>query len=389
MRNVDVPPERADARASEMIWGIFAVMTGLATLAALWPLSRRPKDVAGQDRAIAFHRAQLAEIERDVERGQLPPEEAHGARAEAGRRLIAAADAARAIGGGAGGDAGPRKRLAAAIILVVVPVATLALYGRIGRPDLPDQPILARQADPTNPGGVEAALAKLEAHLIVDPNDGKGYAVAAPVYMGLERYDQAARAYSEALRLLGDNPVMRTDYGEALVAGAGGVVTAQARLEFEAALAKQPALVKARFYLGLAAEQDGDAPKAVSLYEKLLADEPGRAPWAAALRQRLAKLKGETARGAAAPNSEAAAIASLAPDERKAAVRGMVERLATRLAQRGDDAPGWLRLIRAYSVLQETDKARGALSEARKALAGNPTAARDLDALAAELGIGS
>ena len=61
----------------------------------------------------------------------------------------------------------------------------------------------------------------------------------APVYMRLERYADAAHAYSEALRLLGEDPMRRAAYGEALVAAAGGVVTDEARAAFERALAER------------------------------------------------------------------------------------------------------------------------------------------------------
>ncbi|MFZ1963074.1 MAG: c-type cytochrome biogenesis protein CcmI, partial [Roseiarcus sp.] len=81
--------------------------------------------------------------------------------------------------------------------------------------------------------------------------------------------------------------------------------------------------------------------------------------------------------------------ASAPPDDGQAAtIRGMVERLATRLAQNGGDAGEWARLIRAYSVLHEPEKARDALAAARKALAGDAGARAGLDALAQELGLG-
>ena len=73
-----------------MLWFALAVMTGLAVLAALWPLAfRRAPDHESASEA-AFYKAQLDEIDRDVERGQLPQPEAASARAEAARRLIAA-----------------------------------------------------------------------------------------------------------------------------------------------------------------------------------------------------------------------------------------------------------------------------------------------------------
>jgi cytochrome c-type biogenesis protein CcmH len=69
-------------------------------------------------------------------------------------------------------------------------------------------------------------------------------------------------------------------------------------------------------------------------------------------------------------------------------IRGMVDRLATRLATSGGGAEEWQRLIRAYTVLHETDKAKDALASARKALSGDAQAGQQLDALARELGIG-
>ena len=235
---------------------------------------------------------------------------------------------------------------------------------------------------------LEAAVAKIEKHLIKAPDDGQGYLVVAPAYMRLGRYDDAVKAYSEALRLLGDNPTTQADYGEALVTVAGGIVTAQARAAFDASYAKNPNLPKSRVYLGLAAEQDGDKAKAIKFYQSVLDDDlPVKEAWAAAMHQRLAMLNAPAP--AAPANSQAAAIASMDPQSQQTAIRGMVEGLAARLAQNGDDQMGWLRLIRAWHVLQDDDKAKAALAQARKALASHAEAAPALDALARELGIGS
>ena len=55
----------------------------------------------------------------------------------------------------------------------------------------------------------------------------------------------------------------------------------------------------------------------------------------------------------------------------------MVARLAARLKADPNDAPGWRRLIRAYTVLGQTDKAKARAGDARK------TFATDKDALTA------
>ena len=68
-------------------------------------------------------------------------------------------------------------------------------------------------------------------------------------------------------------------------------------------------------------------------------------------------------------------------------MRGMVERLAERLKQDGSDVEGWLRLVRAYMVLGDKDKARAAAGDARRALASDPDKLRRVDELIKGLGL--
>ena len=68
-------------------------------------------------------------------------------------------------------------------------------------------------------------------------------------------------------------------------------------------------------------------------------------------------------------------------------IAGMVSRLADRLKQDGSDVEGWLRLLRAYVVLGERDKAQGAAADARRALAGDADKLRRIDDLVKELGL--
>ena len=57
----------------------------------------------------------------------------------------------------------------------------------------------------------------------------------------------------------------------------------------------------------------------------------------------------------------------------------MVDRLASRLKQNGDDVGGWLRLVRAYMVMGDRDKANSALAEARQAVANDAERLRQLN----------
>jgi cytochrome c-type biogenesis protein CcmH len=85
--------------------------------------------------------------------------------------------------------------------------------------------------------------------------------------------------------------------------------------------------------------------------------------------------------------SQVAAAAQMAPAERNGMIEGMVARLAQRMAENSSDVDGWLRLIKAYSVLGERDKAQAAAANARSALAGNSDGLGRIGALAKELGL--
>jgi cytochrome c-type biogenesis protein CcmH len=362
-----------------MLWFIFLGIAAVAALAAIWPVVRCSPRAARTDTATseaAFYKAQLDEIQRDVERGQLPHAEAASARAEAARRLIAVhAEAPKTAA------ASPRElsRLVAAVLIAIgLPAIAFPLYAFLGQPQMPDEPLGGRNPTRLAASDIGAAVAGVEAHLIAKPDDGKGWAVIAAVYMRHSRYDDAAHAYSEALRLVGEDAGRRAAYGEARVAASGGVVTDKAREAFAKALAEGPGQPQARFYLALASEQDGKTADAIRAYESLIADAPPDAHWIEAVKARLASLKGEPP-----PAAEAGGPAA-APEAQKA----MIESMVSRLASDGGSVDEWARLIRAYTVLHEAEKAKAALASARKALAPDPNAVASPDALAHGLCLG-
>ncbi len=373
------------------LWVIFAVLTSLAIFSVLWPLSRAPLPLDGTERDVAFYRAQAVEIDRDASRGLIQQEEALVARAEAARRLMGAAGRARAL---------PLRtspfavRIVSLGALLFVPAVALAVYARVGTPDLPDMPLEARLQ--TAPGQMDlpTAVAKIERHLAEAPGDGRGYDVLAPTYLRLGRADDAARAYAKAVALLGASADRYAGLGEAQVFSGNGVVTAAAKTSFERAAALDPASPRAAYYLGLAAQQDGDKAKALAIWRRLAASSPSHAPWSSALAARIAEASGAPAPQPVAsasadgpPGGLAAAIRSMPADQRQAAIQGMVDRLADRLKSDGGDLDGWLRLVRAYRVLDDTGKARAALADARRRLASDAAATKRLDALADELGL--
>ena len=362
-----------------MIWLVLALMTAAAMLAVLWPLRRaRTADAAGSD--VAVYRDQLAEIERDRAAGRIAEPEAEAAHVEVSRRLLAAADRISAQSNESPAAATWRRRAAAVAALVALPLGALGLYLALGSPGMPGEPLAARLQVPPDQRSLAGLIGQVEAHLARNPEDGRGWEVLAPVYLRLGRFDEAVKARRNALRLLGVSAAREADLGEALVAGANGIVTAEAKSSFERALALDANDVRSRFFVGLAAEQDGRSAEAVSIWRKLIAEAPAGAPWIEFVQQSLARIEG-TGVTPGPSQQDVAAAAGLTPQERSDMVRGMVERLAERLQRDGSDVDGWIRLVRAYTVLGERDKARDAASQARRALESEPEKVRRVDEL--------
>jgi cytochrome c-type biogenesis protein CcmH len=163
------------------------------------------------------------------------------------------------------------------------------------------------------------------------------------------------------------------------VLAANGVVTAEAKAAFEKAVALDGSDVQARYFLGLAAEQDGNRARAAEIWRALIAAAPPDAPWRDFIQRALARVG--TAAPAGPTEEQVAASSDLSPDQRSTMIRGMVARLAGRLQNDGSDVEGWMRLVRSYMVLGEPDKARAAVADARRALAGDAAKLQRLDEL--------
>jgi cytochrome c-type biogenesis protein CcmH len=363
------------------LWFVFALMTAAAIFAVLWPLSRGRRPQGGGSEA-AVYKDQLAEIDRDVAADLIGAPEAAAARVEISRRLLAAAESQRdpPLGSNIGW-----RRLAAVIALVGLPVVAVALYLPLGSPRLGDFPLAQRShtADTTQP--LDNLVAQVEAHLEKNPTDGRGWSVLAPVLERLGRYDDAVRAFRNSITYNGDSAERRADLGEALAAAAGGVVTSEAKAEFERAVALNADDAKASYFLGVAAEQDGRSAEAASIWRAMLAKAPANAPWRPVVQAALARVAGSTA--PVLSDDTMAAAKDMNETDRGAMILGMVDRLATRLKQNGDDVEGWLRLVRAYMVMGNPDKAKGALMDARQAVANDPERLRQLNEGLKNLGL--
>jgi len=257
------------------------------------------------------------------------------------------------------------------VALVGLPILAVATYLPLGSPRLGDFPLAERARGGDDKLPLEQLVAQVEEHLEKNPADGRGWTVLAPVLARLGRFDDAARAFRNAITYAGETADRRADLGEVMAAAAGGVVTAEAKGEFERALALDANEVKASYFLGLAAEQDGRKNDAAEIWRAMLAKGPAEAPWRPLVTAALTRVTGEPPAAPALSPETMAAAKDMKAGDREAMIKGMVERLASRLKQNGDDVEGWLRLVRAYLVMGDQDKAKSALGDARHGVSGD------------------
>lgn len=145
-----------------LFWVAAAVLTFAASLAVLIPLSRRTGGAGARANEINVYRDQLAEVERDVRRGLLAPEEAEQARTEIGRRILRADDDGIILKQDSGGAA---FRVAGAIAVVSIPLISWGLYSVLGSPNLPEQPLSARMSRDPSMNTPAELVARAEAQL--------------------------------------------------------------------------------------------------------------------------------------------------------------------------------------------------------------------------------
>ncbi|MGO7209636.1 c-type cytochrome biogenesis protein CcmI [Rhizobium ruizarguesonis] len=384
-----------------LFWILVAALTAALAVILLYPLLRGAK-AADNIRAgeTAVYRDQLRELDRDLDGGLITPEEADYARAEIGRRLIAVSADEPAE------TPKPARHhcFTEAFVLLLLPVLGLCLYLTTGRPDLPSQPLEARLENPGN--DVAVLITKAERHLAEKPDDGKGWDVLAPIYFRTMRVNDAQVAYRNAIRLLGPSPVRLDGLAETLMAVSDGVVTEEARQVLEQSLMLEPDNPRARFYIALSMEQAGRPDEARQAFEALAKQSPADAPWLPLVNQHIAMNGGAPAgagsaapgAGSAAPGTnpsapgnptqqDVAAAETMNAGDRQQMIRGMVESLDAKLSEDPNNFEGWMRLVRSYAVLNDKDRAAGALKRGLAAFPPPGEQGRQLLALARELGI--
>lgn len=390
-----------------MLWMILTLMTVLASVGLAIPLIRkRDAQNANRTDAVGVLKGQLDELEAQTKAGAIAGPEAEALKTDLKRRVLAEGRTTEA----------PARPLAERTLLIlamtIVAVVTLAgtgLYLSIGKPGVKAAPGAAAPAAPIEghpQGDTQVMIAQLETQMNQRPDNAEGWRMLGWSYLQTGRNADAAVAYGKAVALDPTNNEYISAQGESTVLAADGQVTPAAEALFKRAVAVEPGDPRARYYLGVAKDQRGDAEGAMNDWIALLKSAPADAPWASEVRTfvekvaadrkvdlsgRLPPVAGRQATadpGRPGPTREQMAAAqNMNPGDRDAMVQGMVDGLAAKLKQNPRDRAGWEQLIRARMVLGDTGQAAADYRTGRQALSGSAQDQQSLRSTAAQLGV--
>lgn len=240
-----------------------AVLAAVAITPLLFVMIRASRVRYRRDTALALHRAQLEEIDRDLADGRLKPEEYRSAKVEIERRLLAA-DRLSEVNA----DRSARGMLIAAAVLI--PVAGVALFLPGSLPLVPSEPhasvVRQQQAAARRDDKLIAMLRSKIAQLPPDSEHAReGYILLGQALLSRQEITKAADAWRHALAI-GFDPSLAAATAEA-ESEAAGHVTAPAASLFRKALAQGPKDAKWRKL----------AERRLREAKAILPNQPGRA----------------------------------------------------------------------------------------------------------------
>jgi cytochrome c-type biogenesis protein CcmH len=393
------------------LWIILTVLIALVAAGLTIPLVRRYEQRPSRARTLDILKGQLAELDTQQASKLIAQPEADALRAEIKRRILAEDRETQTVARPLPAGAMPWVALG---LVAVVAVCATALYALMGHPELTSSTVVAsapaQQAAAAGQhpmGDVSTMIAGLEGRLQQNPNDAQGWQMLGWSYMRVGRPADAAKAYGRAASLDPDNTEYLSAQGEAMVQSEGKVSDDAAAI-FRHALKGDANDPRARYFLAIYRDQQGDHKGAMNDFITLLKSAPPDAPWAGQVRNYVEDLAKDqhidissqlppapAAQAAPAPQTgmpgptgdQVTAASQMSDADRQAMIHTMVDRLAGELKTNPRDSGGWVRLMRARMVLGETGKATEAYKQARQAFAGTPAAQAALQEAAKSLGV--
>jgi len=257
-------------------------------------------------------RERLRDMERELEEGIITQEQFEQARREVELELLddVSGEPDEITGGNGGG------RLPAVLVAVLVPVMAIGLYLALGDMRALDGSAAIAASHPQGKqpvASVEEMIAKLAKRMETDPDNAEGWIMLGRSYQAVKDYPQAARAYREAYRILGDQAPIMTDYAAALALSRGNKWEGKPADLVEKALSIDPDYPDALWVGGVVAVQSGDLQTAVDRWRRLASILPADYPVSSQLQRMIAQA--EEKLGIAPATQEEAGAKASAGDE--------------------------------------------------------------------------
>jgi cytochrome c-type biogenesis protein CcmH len=389
-----------------MVYGfwIAAGMMGFVVGAVLMRALRLPTPEQAAPH-LTVYRDQLAEVERDLARDVIAPEEATRLRTEVSRRLIEASKSAPLTAKISENANLPMLAIFAAV------AGALGLYLVLGVPEYEDLPlhkrlVMAEQVYAGRPSQAEmeksapsrapvqadaqftALITQLRDVVAKRPNDVTGLTLLARNEAILGNYAAASAAYQHLIAAKGDTASAEDHLNAAqtMIATTGGLVSAEAEAHLKSVLQIDPRNGMARYFSGLMFAQTGRPDRAFALWEPLLREGPQTALYIEPIGNMIQDLADAAGIKYAAPDAKGPSASDIANAEqmtdadRQDMIKTMVAGLESRLMTEGGSVEEWRKLINALGVLQDPARQAVAIAAANKAYAGDAAA---LQALAA------
>ena len=372
-------------------WFLAAGMLLLALVFVLPPLLGRGAGagVSQRELNLAVYRARLSELEGERDSQRISDEQFGQAKAELMQDMLGDVDPEDEVQASA-----PRAgRVAALVTGILLPLAVLGIYNTTGRWRLIDAPEMQASGQTAPPqqaqtaGGeqapsIEEMVERLAARLQQEPGNLEGWVMLGRSYFIMQRYREAAQAYSTAVALdEEENPDLLADYAESLAMAHGNTMAGAPAKLLERALDADPAHPKALWYGGLAAYEVRDYALATDRWQKLMQLLPPDSDKARQLQEYLATaqagLGGEAVVTAAEPVAEPAAPAAAEPVA-AATVAALQVEVSLDEAMAGKVAPGDTLFIFARAA----NGPRMPLAIVRKTVADLPLTVRLDDSMA-------
>jgi cytochrome c-type biogenesis protein CcmH len=260
---------------SETSWTFWLLVAALAAAAlafVLPQLARRRAPEPAQSRAALnarIYRAELASLEDERAAGMLSETQHRDAVEELKRRLLAETAAAPAR------PRASRPARAALAVALALPLAALALYLMLGRPDALQPDLIDAAADISQlaPERMAALDAQLTAQLARAPRDARARVLLARLRFAQDRFGEAAEAYETALAAspkVANDPDVWCEFADALGMAQGGRLSGRPRELIDRALALDAHHPKALELAGSAEIEAGNLTAALRHWQALL-----------------------------------------------------------------------------------------------------------------------